>query len=240
MRHRPFVPLLSVLIALATSALAEDKAAPPAAPDASPPPAAPASDGGGAMADLAKQLADSQDKLATALHSFSQVTDENSQLKAEAEKNAAEKAALATQLEDAQRAMAALKIEAAVAEQVDALRTQLRQSQNQIADLAGENAELRNRLALAGSAPSSLGQAPNRPGSEPPPQIAPGSVAPAAPVAASAAGPRTYTVAEGDSLSKISRKFYGTPNRWEGIVAANRAAIRKENTITVGMKLIIP
>ena len=189
------------------------------------------------MADLAKQLADSQDKLATALHSYSQATDENSQLKADAEKNAAEKSALAAQLEDAQRAIAALKIEAAVAEQVEALRTQLRQSQNEIAALAGENAELRNRLALAGGTPGSTSQAPSRFASEPQPMIPPGQVTPTAPAAA---GPRTYVVAEGDSLSKISRKFYGTPTRWEGIVAANRAAIHKENTITVGMKLIIP
>ena len=52
--------------------------------------------------------------------------------------------------------------------------------------------------------------------------------------------PRTYTVQSGDSLSGISRKFYGTPSRWIDIYQANRDRISSENALRVGQELRIP
>jgi uncharacterized protein (DUF3084 family) len=103
--------------------------------------------------DAAKQLADTQDKLSTALHSYTLITDENARLKADAERSAAELAAVQAQLAAAHRTIESLRGAAAAAAQLDPLRTQLRQLQDQVADLAEQNYELKNRLAMQGSVP---------------------------------------------------------------------------------------
>lgn len=103
--------------------------------------------------DLAKQLADTQDKLSTALHSYTLISDENARLKSEAERSATEIAALQAQLAAAQHTIESLRSAASAAAQLDPLRTQVRQLQDQVADLAQQNYELKNRLAMQGSAP---------------------------------------------------------------------------------------
>jgi hypothetical protein len=52
--------------------------------------------------------------------------------------------------------------------------------------------------------------------------------------------PRHYTVKPGDTLSKISREFYGDPNQYTKIFNANRGVLRDPNTITPGQDLVIP
>lgn len=52
--------------------------------------------------------------------------------------------------------------------------------------------------------------------------------------------PRVYTVQSGDSLSSISRKFYGTTSRWNDIYQANRDRISSENALRVGQEIRIP
>ncbi len=52
--------------------------------------------------------------------------------------------------------------------------------------------------------------------------------------------PETYTVQSGDSLSGISRRFYGTPSRWIDIYQANRDRLSSENALRVGQELRIP
>ena len=47
-------------------------------------------------------------------------------------------------------------------------------------------------------------------------------------------------VVAGDTLGKISRQYYGTPNRWPDILAANRDALRDERSLVVGRVLRIP
>lgn len=47
-------------------------------------------------------------------------------------------------------------------------------------------------------------------------------------------------VGEGDSLSHASLRYYGTPNRWQGIFNANRAALEGSNALRVGQRLVIP
>jgi nucleoid-associated protein YgaU len=53
-------------------------------------------------------------------------------------------------------------------------------------------------------------------------------------------GERRYTVKAGDTLSKISREFYGDPNQYTKIFEANRSTLRDPNTIRPGQELLIP
>jgi len=70
--------------------------------------------------------------------------------------------------------------------------------------------------------------------------------APAAAAAAAAAGAnrssttRTYTVQPGDSLSKISKTFYGNANMYMIIFDANKDKLTDPNKINVGTELVIP
>ena len=70
--------------------------------------------------------------------------------------------------------------------------------------------------------------------------------APEAAAAAAAAGggataaARTYTVQAGDSLSKISRHFYGDANQYMKIFEANKDQLQDPNTIKPGQVLRIP
>jgi nucleoid-associated protein YgaU len=52
--------------------------------------------------------------------------------------------------------------------------------------------------------------------------------------------PRNYTVQSGDTLSTISRRFYGTPSRWIDIYQANRDRLSSENALRVGQTIRIP
>ncbi len=71
--------------------------------------------------------------------------------------------------------------------------------------------------------------------------LAPGVVpvsgsAPAAP----AASTKTYTVAKGDTLSKISKQFYGNANDYMRIFDANRDQLKDPDKIFPGQTLKIP
>jgi nucleoid-associated protein YgaU len=71
--------------------------------------------------------------------------------------------------------------------------------------------------------------------------------APAAAAAAAAAvgaapksAARTYTVQPGDSLSKISKQFYGDPNKYMNIFDANKDKLSDPDKIKAGTELVIP
>lgn len=122
-------------------------------------------------------------------------------------------------------------------------RDQLRQTQAQSAASAIEAQQLKTRLALVGNLPA--GANPSRPGALPSISIdLPATpAAPIAPVPAKAetsAGPRFHTVGAGDSLSRISKQYYGTATRWNDILQANKEAIRNPDALTLGTKLRIP
>lgn len=73
--------------------------------------------------------------------------------------------------------------------------------------------------------------------------IASGGLAPVRPVVAAPLGApenRFHTVTEGDSLSRISMRYYGTPNRWQEIYNANRDVLQGSSVLRVGMQLRIP
>jgi len=61
--------------------------------------------------------------------------------------------------------------------------------------------------------------------------------------ASSAAGQaqkESYVVKKGDTLQKISEKFYGTTKKWKNIYDANRHVLKSPDRIRPGQKLIIP
>jgi nucleoid-associated protein YgaU len=51
---------------------------------------------------------------------------------------------------------------------------------------------------------------------------------------------KTYTVAAGDSLSKIAKQFYGNANEYTKIFEANRNVLSDPNMVKVGQQLVIP
>lgn len=52
--------------------------------------------------------------------------------------------------------------------------------------------------------------------------------------------PRTYTVVEGDTLTRISSKVYGTSARWQDIYHANRDQLPSPHALRLGQQLVIP
>ncbi len=188
--------------------------------------AAPAPSG---STDLSAQLAEANDKLSTALRSYTLLQAENDQLKANAAKSTA----------DVQTA--AGKAAADATAQIAALTDQLRQYQAQAAALAAENSELKTKLAIMGPPPGSTLAAPSRPGTAAAVAAAtPTTPEPIASAPAAVPVPRQHVVVEGDSLTKIARKYYGDANRWDEILAANRDVIKNENVLPVGVTLRIP
>lgn len=57
---------------------------------------------------------------------------------------------------------------------------------------------------------------------------------------AAAPAEQTYTVAKGDTLSKIAKHFYGNANRWKEIFEANRDQLSNPDLIKPGQVLKIP
>jgi septal ring factor EnvC (AmiA/AmiB activator) len=195
--------------------------------DAAKAPAPAPADAGGS------QLADVQDKLATALRSFTVVQDEEAQLRASLDKANSDNESLTQQLDAARATIASLQAQAAAAAQIAPLQTELRQAQDEASQLAAANEQLRTRQALESPSPGSSRPVPMRPD-----QAAAAPAAPAAP--APPPPPKTYVVVEGDTLTKISRKFYGSSSHWEEILDANHDVLKDEKSLVVGSTLKIP
>ena len=51
---------------------------------------------------------------------------------------------------------------------------------------------------------------------------------------------RFHTVRQGETLSDISYRYYGSANKWQKILDANRQTIKDANRLKPGTKLIIP
>ena len=49
-----------------------------------------------------------------------------------------------------------------------------------------------------------------------------------------------YIIKSGDNLSKISKQFYGDPNKYNRIFEANREVIKDADKIFPGQKIRIP
>jgi nucleoid-associated protein YgaU len=66
------------------------------------------------------------------------------------------------------------------------------------------------------------------------------SLAQGAAVGSGSQAGQTYTVKSGDTLSKISKQFYGNANEYMRIFYANRDKLRDPDKIQVGQELTIP
>ncbi|MDB6168739.1 MAG: Peptidoglycan-binding LysM [Verrucomicrobia bacterium] len=173
-------------------------------------------------------------KLAIVLRSYTLVRDENDQLKAEKEKLLAEKSSLEAQLGVTKDALP-------LADQAAGFREQLRRMQDQLAALSLENNQLKTRLALSGPAPGTTAPAAAASGDT----MVPNAITPKfdklpEPAPVHAAAPRTHVVASGDTLMKISKKYYGTPDRWTEIFVANPDVLKDERSLVIGKTLRIP
>lgn len=204
-----------------------------AAPSESTPTADAASDAASDPAELARQLAETEGKLATALRGYSLLQKEHDELQSRAEKSAGdlagERDALSARLAASEEAARSAQAEVTrLGESLAALqrsssqsgtelasvRALLQQVQGAHAVLARENYDLKAALARDPSRDTLT------------------------PAAASSA--RLHTVAAGDSLSKISQRYYGTPSRWQEIFHANRDTVDASGAIRVGMTLRVP
>ena len=74
----------------------------------------------------------------------------------------------------------------------------------------------------------------------PPPPPAKGKTTPPKKVEKTVAGEQRYTVKAGDTLSGISKRFYGDATLWKKIVAANKDKVKDTDKITIGSVLVIP
>jgi nucleoid-associated protein YgaU len=51
---------------------------------------------------------------------------------------------------------------------------------------------------------------------------------------------RTHTVAKGESLSKIAKKYYGDAKQWPRIFEANKDTIKNPDLIFPGQVITVP
>lgn len=110
----------------------------------------------------------------------------------------------------------------------NALKEQVLSLQRELAEQASEIRQYREALALAEQTPAD-----NRP-------VAPIVIPPREEPSESAGPPETYTVQAGDTLSRVSEKVYGQPNRWMDIFQANRDQLPSPNALKPGQVLRIP
>ena len=170
-----------------------------------------------------------------------------------AQSRAEELAALQSQLEDGSAASSDLVAQNAT------LREDARLAREQAAALSQEITTLRTRVAISQPpvrTPPPGRSAPSRPSAANQPRVVfpsaarsmadntstPARTNPATleMVQNEADGPRRHTIMPGETLSAISRDFYGTPNRWPEILEANRDVIPNPNALRVGTPIVIP
>ena len=196
-----------------------------------------------------KARAEAEARLTAALESAKMLRDENDQLKAGAAELAKSKGDLEAELAKARSAFP-------LAQQAQGLRDQLTQAQAQANSLIDENAKLKARLAVMAGPAGAGSPAPGTPPvTTPTPATGvtatlvtnvSGSAAAGATTAASAkarptgAPLRFHTVTSGDTLSRISTLYYGTPTRWAEILVANKDVLGEDNNLVIGRTLRIP
>ncbi|MDB6166795.1 MAG: hcpC [Lacunisphaera sp.] len=185
-------------------------------------------------ADLRRQLA----ALKADNLRLTQTAGSAEQLKAEADRSAQQNIdALTAQLNAARRDLQSAReansrlVEGNVNSERDRAAT--------LAQLRNENAALAGRLTQAQGTLDQIASAARL--GTPASSIASGNPAPILVVStAQPASIRFHTVGEGDSLSRISMRYYGTPNRWQEIYNANRDVLQGSSVLRVGMQLRIP
>lgn len=85
---------------------------------------------------------------------------------------------------------------------------------------------------VAPAAPTPVQPSWEEPAMEPEPEMEP--------VSAPSVSYKSYTVKKGDTLEKISKKFYGTTRKWRRIYDANRDVLKSPDRLYAGQELRIP
>ena len=186
--------------------------------------------------DLQKRLADTEGRLATSLRGYALLEKERDALQARSgqasDALAAKVATLSSQVEQLQSSSTAAQAEnSRLSESLAALqrstgqvvgdaasnRALVQQLQGANAVLAQENYQLKTTLSRTT-----------------------GASTPTAPAFVSQPAARIHVVASGDSLSKISQRYYGTASRWQEIYNANAGKLGPNGILRVGTELRIP
>ncbi len=224
--------------------------------------------------DVAKRLAATEDRLATALRGYALLEKDRDALQAKSgqaaetltgDKNAltAQVTSLTAQVEQLQATATAqaatLRITDAVTAEKAALATRLTEMENRATTAQAEVTRLGESLAAlqrssgqtAGDATSARAlvqqlQGANAVLAQENYQLktmlsrTTGGPAPTAPTAGPVPAARMHVVVSGDSLSKISLRYYGTANRWQEIYNANSGKLGPNGVLRVGTELRIP
>jgi chromosome segregation ATPase len=190
------------------------------------------------VARLKEELARAEGKVEMTVRSFALAQQEIERLKVQigqAGMSATQAHNAETVLTGAQQELAAVRADASkTAAETASLRDFLRQLQNANDSLAAENARLRTTVALAGGRLSAgSGAQPGRPV-----MVATSAVTP--PAAPMASAPRTHRVVSGDTLTRISSRYYGTSTRWQDIYNANRDKLQSADALPLDAELKIP
>jgi nucleoid-associated protein YgaU len=203
------------------------------------------------VAALQKQLAESEDKLAVSLRGYAALARERDELAAGAARSTdavtAEKNALAAQVAQLSSEVAQLRSSAQssagntateIARLNEALGALQRSSARNTNDLAATRAlaqQLQGSNTVLASENYQLKTMLSRNVGSPAPANAAAVSAPAG-----VPGARTHVVASGDSLSRISQRYYGVASRWPDIYNANRDRIASDGVLHIGTELRIP
>ncbi len=165
-----------------------------------------------------------------ALRSAGDTSGKTKALSAELEQAKADLAATQAQLADAKKLALAARQEtegqgfdkASLEKQVADLSQKLAAAQTATLALQEENARLKRSSPLRPSAVVAAQQAPAAQAPAPAPVV------------------RTHVVSDGDTLTKISLRYYGTANKWSTIYQANRDKLPNESVLSIGTVLRIP
>lgn len=219
---------------------------------------------GGADPAVQAKLADTEEKLAVSLRSFTQIQEENARLRTEVAQTRAENSSLTVQVKtvtaqnaDAQNALAQLNTEllaqkearARADQQAEAARTQLGVVVAS-RDAAPASLSAAREAAAPSTAALRLNAAPptDRPAtaelrtSAERLRAAAEKKAAAEKLAATAdpAAPRVHVVQAGETLERIAKKYYGDAGKWNAIYFANNDQLSGGRPLKPGMELAIP
>ena len=214
--------------------------------------------------ELKAKLTDLENQLASSLHNYTQLQEENVRLRTEVDQTHAENTTLTAQVktiaaqnEQTQAALAQLNTELLAQKDArDRAEQQTAAVRAQLGTLLAQRADA--APTLAGARETSADSAATLRFAKAPPSDAPAiaelrtnaerrralqsppTPAPAAPETPAAPHPRTHVVQPGDTLEKIANKYYGNPDRWRAIYAANNAFLSGGRPLKPGMELEIP
>lgn len=207
--------------------------------------------------DLRKQISDGETKLGVALRSYQLKQEEIETLQKQLSETAGETTSLSERLKKLEAKLAETEKRAEANEQAAAqmivLRENFRQLQIQSADTAEENVRLKTRLAMlaqpqpqpaapaasAGAMEASAPSAPSRPPLQATASEQPDAVAITSGTTAGS-NMRAHTVAVGETLWSIAKKYNGGNQLVNAIYEANRDQLKNPDALKPGMKLVIP